>query len=181
MEWNGRQQLQSRNFRCAYCSHLVASNQGYYSDGRRRLYICPHCYYPTLFDEWDRQRPGVAPSGKVEHVPEALGQLYTEARDCSGASAFTASVLASRKMLMNIAVEQGADEGKGFIDYVEYLDTKGFIPPNGRRWVDHIRKKGNEATHEIKVMTQDDAEELLIFIEMLLKFIYEFPNRVPNP
>ena len=37
-----------------------------------------------------------------------------------------------------------------------------------------------EATHEIVLMGQADAQELLSFLEMLLKFIYEFPNRVPS-
>jgi hypothetical protein len=84
-------------------------------------------------------------------------------------------------MLMNIAVQQGAQEGLKFIEYVEFLALNGFIPPNGRGWVDHIRKKGNEATHEIALMTQSEAEELVTFSEMLLKFIYEFPSRVPSP
>ena len=26
-----------------------------------------------------------------------------------------------------------------------------------------------------------DAEELIVFAEMLLKFIYEFPDRIPEP
>jgi hypothetical protein len=30
-------------------------------------------------------------------------------------------------------------------------------------------------------MKKDDAEELIAFVEMLLKFIYEFPARVPSP
>ena len=84
-------------------------------------------------------------------------------------------------MLMNISVEQGAKQGLKFIEYVEYLANNGFIPPNGRAWVDHIRRKGNEATHEIALMTRADAEELMAFIEMLLKFVYEFPSRVPTP
>jgi hypothetical protein len=82
---------------------------------------------------------------------------------------------------MNIAVQQGADEGKKFIEYVEYLAANGYVPPNGKPWVDHIRKKGNEATHEITLMGSDDATELIQFSEMLLKFIYEFPARVPQP
>jgi hypothetical protein len=81
---------------------------------------------------------------------------------------------------MNIAVSQGAKPGGSFISYVEYLASNGYVPPNGKGWVDHIRKKGNEATHEIVLMTQDDAQELISFSEMLLKFIYEFPNRVPG-
>jgi len=81
---------------------------------------------------------------------------------------------------MSVAVAQGAKEGGTFLSYVEYLADKGYVPPNGRGWVDHIRLKGNEATHEIKLMTPDDASELISFAEMLLKFVYEFPNRVPQ-
>jgi hypothetical protein len=84
-------------------------------------------------------------------------------------------------MLMNIAVHQGAKEGLKFIEYVNYLSDNGFIPPNGKHWVDHIRKKGNEATHEIALMKETDAKELLVFTEMLLKFIYEFPSMVASP
>jgi hypothetical protein len=80
---------------------------------------------------------------------------------------------------MNIAVTQGAEEGGSFVGYVEYLASSGFVPPNGRGWVDHIRKKGNEATHEIAPKTEEDAGELISFTEMLLKFIYEFPAKVP--
>ena len=82
---------------------------------------------------------------------------------------------------MNIAVYQGANSGLKFIEYVNYLSVEGFIPPNGKHWVDHIRKKGNEATHEIELMESKDAQDLLIFVEMLLKFIYEFPNMVQAP
>lgn len=45
--------------------------------------------------------------------------------------------------------------------------------------MDHIRRRGNEATHEIKLMTAAEAQELIVFTEMLLKFIFEFPAMVP--
>ena len=82
---------------------------------------------------------------------------------------------------MNIGVQEGAQEGKSFVYYIEFLAEKGFIPPNGRTWVDHIRQKGNEATHEIALMTSADASELVTFTEMLLKFIYEFPGAMAQP
>jgi hypothetical protein len=66
------------------------------------------------------------------------------------------------------------------ITYVKHLADSGYVPPNGKGWVDHIRKKGNEANHEIVLMTKADAEELIAFAEMLLKFIYEFPAKVPT-
>jgi hypothetical protein len=79
---------------------------------------------------------------------------------------------------MHIAVGRGAKEGKSFIDYVNYLSDNHYIPPDAKDWVDHIRRKGNEANHEIKIMTPDDAQDLISFIEMLLKIIYEFPANI---
>jgi hypothetical protein len=142
------------------------------------LYICPHCEKPNFFHA-DIQVPGASPGNEVAHLPEDVAALYREARNAVSVGACTASVLACRKLLMNIAVSQGAKEGESFLSYVEYLAKSGFVPPNGKGWVDHIRSKGNEATHEISLMSSKDAEELISFSEMLLKFIYEFPNRVP--
>ncbi len=81
---------------------------------------------------------------------------------------------------MNIAVTQGAETNLSFAKYVDYLADKGYLPPNGAKWASHIRKKGNEATHEITIMEREDAEELIEFSEMLLKFIYEYPARIED-
>ncbi len=93
-------------------------------------------------------------------------------------SAYTSAVLACRKLLMNIAVAEGAKENRKFIEYVEFLANKGYVPPGGKHWVDHIRQQGNEATHEIEMKSESEAKDLISFVEMLLKFIYEFPARV---
>jgi hypothetical protein len=180
LNWQNVGGIGSIEFRCGYCGFNVASDKGYFvKEGGLRIYICPHCHQPSFFGTSMGQIPGVVPGSEVAHLPKSLESLYKEARNCCGVAAFTSSVLASRKLLMNIAVTQGAEPGLRFIEYVDFLASNGFIPPNGRGWVDHIRKKGNEATHEIALMTQGDAEELIAFSEMLLKFIYEFPARVP--
>jgi hypothetical protein len=106
-------------------------------------------------------------------------ELYKEARDCFSVGAHTSAVLACRKLLMHVGVEQGAKENQNFVAYVEHLANAGYVPPNGKAWVDVIRTKGNEANHEIRLMNQDDSKLLLSFLEMLLKFIYEFPQKVP--
>jgi hypothetical protein len=117
----------------------------------------------------------------VQHLPDTLNALYDEARRCTAQRCFTAAVLLCRKMLMHIAVEKSAKEGLNFLEYVNFLSDKGYVPPNGKHWVDHIRKKGNEATHEIVLMSASDASELLTFVEMLLRFVYEFPSMIPAP
>jgi len=50
--------------------------------------------------------------------------------------------------------------------------------PDGNDWVDYIRKKSNEANHEIVIMDKEIAEDLISFIEMLLRFIFEFKHRL---
>lgn len=183
IRWYNTAPLPSKNFKCGYCDNIVASDKGYPgnyagNDFFSTVYICPHCTNAIFFLR-GKQVPGVRLGEDVKHLPKEIQALYNEARDSSAAGAPTAAILICRKMLMNIAVTEGAEEGLKFIEYVDYLANKGYVPPNGKDWVDHIRQKGNEATHEIKLMTAEDAEELISFTSMLLKFIYEFPSRVP--
>ena len=181
MAWSYAQSLQSKQFVCGFCNNQVASGTGFHSNRNQIILICPSCEAPTYWGNGQPQFPGVSPGRPVGHLPKGLEKLYNEARSCAGHSAFTGAVLLCRKLLMNIGVQQGADEGKSFLYYIDFLAERGFVPPNGRHWVDHIRKKGNEATHEIALMSSADASELITFSEMLLKFIYEFPSSIPAP
>ncbi len=182
MAWSQWQNLNSRQFRCGHCSSLVGSSLGFvHQSGQRFIYVCPHCDQPTYFDHTNKPLPGVPFGSPVGHLPADIEALYNEARQCTSASSYTAAVLLCRKLLMNLAVSLKAKTGEPFVFYVEYLAANGYVPPNGKGWVDHIRKKGNEATHEIVLMQQRDAEDLIGFTEMLLKFIYEFPAKVPAP
>jgi len=187
--WAGKQSLPSLEYNCGFCGNKVSSVLGYKvgasGDGGGKqvaaIYICPHCGGPTFINMQGNHLPDVAFGSTVGHVPDNLNAIYNEARKCTSSSAYTAAILLCRKILMHIGVQQGAKEGESFLFYVSYLSDKGYVPPNGKHWVDHIRKKGNEANHEIVLMERDDARDLLLFIEMLLKFIYEFPNMVPKP
>jgi hypothetical protein len=175
-----------KQYVCGHCYLNVGADKGYSAEAPKvadqrplpRIFICPNCTLPTLFYD-GHQIPGTAPGNDVAHLPADIDALYQEARKSVAGGAPTAAVLACRKLLMSIAVAQRAKEGLSFQAYVEHLAGMGYLPPNGKGWVDHIRKKGNEANHEIKLMKPEDAMELIAFAEMLLKFIYEFPKRVP--
>lgn len=184
MHWSQLAGIQPHHFICGFCGDKVASKEGYISadttDGAHAyICICPGCGKPSFIHK-AFQSPGVAPGNEVQHLPVDIAALYLEARKSAGAGAHTAAVLACRKLLMNIAVSQKAKPGESFISYVEHLAAAGFVPPNGKGWVDHIRKKGNEATHEIQLMGPTESAELIAFSEMLLKFIFEFPAQVPT-
>src|SRR5882724_13509095 len=113
--WSALQTLRPVTYECGYCGYSVSSEKGYkiHYPGHTESqhggsFICPRCLCPTFFppDE-QRQVPGPTFGHGVKHVPSSLNCLYEEARSCVADSSFTASVLVCRKMLMNIAVEQG--------------------------------------------------------------------------
>ncbi len=183
LQWNNPATIAPRGYDCGHCNRSVGPNMGYFTSGTHQnlqcfIYICSYCGKPTYFEPDGTQFPGIPFGNDVESVPQDVASLYAEARSSVAVNAFTAAVLTCRKLLMHLAVEKGAPEGKNFLEYVEYLAQKGYVPPDGKGWVDHIRKKGNEANHEIKIMSRPDAEDLLVFAEMLLKFVYEFPAKV---
>ncbi|MEM8495870.1 MAG: DUF4145 domain-containing protein, partial [Planctomycetota bacterium] len=185
--WYRALDVSPRKYTCAFCGNLVSSSLGFRRSARQdgsgaqiaAIYICPHCQEPTYVNDRGQALPGEPFGAAVEHLPEDVQALYDEARRASAAGCPTAAVLLCRKLLMCIAVTEGAETNRRFIKYVDYLDEQGYIPPNGKRWVQHIRRKSNEASHEIKIMESDDAAELIWFSEMLLRFIYEFPSLVP--
>jgi len=187
-DWTQKSVLGSKDYKCGYCDKLVASKEGYFiisgTDQHGHsipsyIYICPGCNMPSFFHYNGHQMPSVKEGVTVSNIPSPdINSIYEEARNCMSVEAYTAAVLCCRKLLMHIAVEKGASPGKSFLDYIEYLSAKGYIPPDGKSWVDHIRTKGNDANHEIIIMNRDDATNLIIFSEMLLKFIYEFPGKI---
>lgn len=189
-QWNHLEtSAASKDFKCGHCGHPVASEKGYTAAKRgtaglyMRIYICHFCTRPTFFDqEGNKQWPGAAYGNEVQNIDDDLvAKLYKEARDCTSTNSYTASVMCCRKLLMHIAVSKGAKQNLKFVEYVDYLASNNYITPDSKPWVDHIKNKGNEANHEIKLMTKEDAEELISFSEMLLKLIYEFPARIKPP
>lgn len=188
LQWVDPKTLKGREFTCGVCKNFVASNLGFEAfdpalgahDIRATAHICPFCSNLNV-NSPDGKWPSIMSGNTVAHVPENIEELYNEARRSEGAGAYTASVLTCRKLLMNIAVNKGAIEGQTFVTYVEFLSDKGYVPPDGKHWVDHIRKRGNEANHEIALMRKEDSSELISFSEMLLKLVFEFPARVPKP
>ncbi len=188
--WGGTSQIWAHSFICGNCGKSVSENDGYTAVVRHlgtttgrpawSILICHHCGMPSSF-RLDEQVPGPPFGNEVEHLPDDVKGMFKEARECCKVNSFTAAVLCCRKLLMHIAVSKGAESGKSFLDYVNYLADSGYVPPDGKGWVDHIRQKGNEANHEIVIMRQKDARDLITFSEMLLKMIYEFPAMIAPP
>lgn len=182
-EWKDSRLSSGNSYICGYCGVYVSPNSVYTcrqdehwgSSIIARILICSSCNRPTYKTDIT-QVPGAVQARTINNLPEQVSVLYGEAIACISVNAYTSAVLAFRKLLMNIAVHEGAEENLKFIQYVDYLNTNNFIPPRSKGWVDSIRQKGNIATHEINPMSLGDAEELLKLTEVLLIYIYEFPQ-----
>ncbi len=182
ISWQGKQTLKSYSYNCGYCGKSLASEKGYEGSNSRGerayIYICHNCNKPTLIDCEKIQTPAPLHGNNVENISdEGVRVLYEESRKSIGNGSYTASVLCCRKILMAIAVSKGAKTGESFKSYVQFICDNNYVPPDAKEWVDKIREKGNEANHEIAIMSEKDAKEIIDFVEMILKLVYEFPAR----
>jgi hypothetical protein len=122
--WHLLQNINNKAFVCGFCTHRVSSLSGLNfmlaGNPAGTAHVCPNCCGLNQFFR-GIQYPAPALGHSVEHVPPGLSDLYDEARRCTGEGCYTAAVLICRKMLMNIAVEEKAQPGLKFIEYVEYL------------------------------------------------------------
>ena len=184
LEYDDADELPSYAIVCGYCGQNVAPNTGYTlscRNGSSRdvayIYQCPHCQNPVIyFIDTEETIPGAAFGRDVKNLPENIHALYNECRTCYANQCYTSAQMIARTLLMHIAVEQGAEPGLSFVKYVNYLDDNGYIPPNGKKWVDFIRTSGNVANHEIVIKEKEETEKVITFLSTLLLVIYELPN-----
>ena len=175
--WKDAVHLQSKKFICWNCGNVVASVIGYralydsyYKDA---IYICPHCKAPHIVDHMNQEIPAALPGNPIKNLPETINRVYEEARSCIAAGAYTATVMILRKILMNLAVEEGAKEGDSFAHYVDYLCENGFVHRRQHEQAKRIQRLGNDANHKIESRTKEDALELLNLVQLILINNYE--------
>lgn len=194
LNWDEMQlhRVNPKNFVCGFCGDKVSSDMGYkigeHGDGSgtivgKGIFICPSCKAPTFFEPvYDNQHPGKKIGETITNLQDQnIATLYDEARNSFSVGAYTGVVLLSRKMLMNLSVVFGAEEGKSFVYYVNFLEDNHYIPKSTRTWVDSIRSQGNEATHKIDLKSEEEAQMILKFVEMLLKIHFEYPQYIVPP
>lgn len=171
-----------RSFTCGYCANQVASSSGLQTEHyAAAVLVCPHCNGPTFFGSDGSQWPGPKVGSTITHLAPDVEAIYEQARSSIAANAYTGSVMLCRKLLMHVAVEKGAKEDLSFQKYAEYLVSEHYAPRGADVWLDYIRRRGNEANHELVIMNNEDAIGVLKFTEMLLRSVYELPALVPLP
>jgi len=183
--WQNISNVNSIPFICWNCGNKVSSEKAYksYDDYNPSqigslIYICPHCKAPVIVDDENKQILLPLPGKKINKLPENISIIYSEIRKCMQSGCFNGAIMLMRKLIMHIAVEEGADEGEKFVEYIDYLCDKGIVPRKSKNKTDSVRTLGNSTNHEVENRTQEDAQNCFEFIELLLKVNYEFADEV---
>jgi Domain of unknown function (DUF4145) len=144
--------------------------------------LCPSCGEPSVRTSNAKGRgpivyPGALPSQDVPHMPADVAAAWQEARLAHGVGAYTAAEIMCRKILMHIAVDvAGSPPGKTFVEYVNHLESQGYILVGLKPVVDQVRARGNKANHELPASTEQESLTTLKITEHLLAGIYDLPN-----
>ena len=171
-------------FCCPYCDVTVSTicdtiiynvETGY---KKYKIYKCPECSMPTTIGADKEIIPPsrFLPFEDIQHLPHLIEKMYCESRKCFSNKCYYSTVMVARTLVMYIAVNLGAESNLKFIEYIDYLEAEGYIAKHSRTWVNKIRLIGNQYVHEIEEATEVDANKVMIFIEQLLKNVYELPE-----
>jgi hypothetical protein len=180
--WRDIYDVGESRYQCGACGERTTGQFGIWQQTRDggvhgRVVICSHCGCPTYFESIEQTYPKPRYGQPVEGITdEGVLRLYSEARHCTSYGAFTSAAMLCRKILMHVAVSLGAKPNQNFKEYVDYLDGEGYTPPKGKEWVDDIRDKGNEANHEIRIVSEEEAQKTLYFTGLVLQLIYSAPH-----
>lgn len=164
---------------CPKCKGTQAAVLAMNNAAPRSVWLrCVTCGQPMVSHDGVLS-PSTAPLTTPGGVRGEELAAWTEARQCLGVGAYTASVMMCRKLLLHVAVAQGlaAKDAKGrapsFMDAVNHLQDEGVITKRMRPWIDRIKDVGNEANHEIKPIDEATALDVAAFTEQLLRLTYE--------
>jgi len=166
-------------FRCGYCGlsvfgQVVSQYQRGTGTPHISLLRCPNCGCGSVKTHTGAIHPPSPAGEAVKNLPPEVEQAWQEVRTTYAVAAYTSSEMMCRKILMHLAVDvANAQPGKQFWEYVNALESTGYVLPGLKQTVDSIRDRGNAANHELPASTEAEALQTLEITEFLLKGIYE--------
>lgn len=170
----------NHSYHCGHCNrdvlgHIVASYDT--TEGVNKWLLCTSCGNGSVLTKDNILYPSSLVGKNLEGLPSDTATAYLEARRCFSINAYTACELICRKILMHVAVEKQAEEGKSFEYYVDHLASLGYVTTPMKPWVDLIRAHGNKSTHKLEAPDPKRAESTLLLTSLFLEIIYEVEQR----
>jgi hypothetical protein len=113
---------------------------------------------------------------KSADVPSDIADALAEAATALAAGCYRASAVMARRTLEAVTADQGESNGT-LATRLAALSSKGVLQPTLGDWAKEVRLVGNTGAHfdPIDTVPKEDAEQLLSFVQELLRYLYELP------
>ncbi|MBD9476492.1 DUF4145 domain-containing protein [Achromobacter sp. ACM01] len=123
--------------------------------------------------------PSRSDSSAPEGVPSAAAQAFEEGCQSWNDGRYSSAVAMFRRSL-EIALKQFSPDVDAWKleKRIDKLASLHLITQDMKDWAHEIRLVGNEALHEEDVPTREEAQDLMLFNEMLLTYLYTLPAKV---
>lgn len=131
----------------------------------------------TLADSYPKPQPSQCPG----YTPESLERIFLQAANTLKRREPDASGAMSRKVVDVSTQELLGEESKKYNNIqgrIDALATANKLTPDLRHWAHQVRLGGNDAAHDSDPFTQEEANELLSFVELYLIYVYTLPGRL---
>jgi hypothetical protein len=115
-----------------------------------------------------------------DYWPEQVGRLWLQARRSLKDENWDAAAIMARTSMQAALRERGAN-GKNLKEEINDLATRGMLPPLMREWSHEVRELGNDSTHPEpgqKATDPKDARDIVNFLDYLLEYLYDLPERI---
>lgn len=162
---NGSKVLNFDTLQCGNCSSFVMCLWSGSGDGMHNFMVLP----------WPRNV-----TRHPEHWPAAIGSYWLQAkRSMAGESWDAAAVMA--RSAMQLALRNHGAKGANLKQEIDDLAGKGLLPPIMKDWSNALRDLGNDSAHpkpEQAATTSRDAEDVMRYLDFLLKYLYDLPKQI---
>ena len=115
-----------------------------------------------------------------EYWPEPVGRFWLQARPSLKEENWDAAAVMARSALQAALREQKA-EGKTLKQEIDYLASRGILPPIIKNWSDNIRLLGNSSAHpssEEPPIEPANAKDIVRFLDFLFEYLYDLPHQI---
>ena len=117
--------------------------------------------------------------GNSDHIPEQIRSCLSEAKLCFAVGSYRAASVMARRTLEAITVDKGEIDGS-LASRIKKLVEEGQVDKTLGEWATEIRLIGNNGAHfdPINNIQKSDADQIILFIDELLKYLYIMPKEI---
>ena len=117
---------------------------------------------------------------RLDNVPKEIKEDALEAQSVFQAGAWKSTVVMCRRAVQGSCIERGA-KPDNLANQIDELQANGLLTVQLKEWTHQIRKFGNFGAHPDENLgdaTQDDATQMIEFLDTFLRYVYEMPAQI---